>query len=380
MKLLSVVFSASWTYSYPAISSDEEIPPSHSNGIMDLVIPFNSDIAREVFFKNGRRDILSYRRHLNDDPTLNLFCLDGFIHIYRLEPPLLVNTDSHFINTRENILLYLDRTAPLPPTGYRHITYSEAADHFVEMLRAMLGGHVIIEFSSRYEDYQRRPYNPFWILITQEVQNVVSMYFVYTASEDLSELKYALLNTERIPWTSDSEMFVFEVTFERFASVVSEVAKIKGLDLDVKKNYMMWLPEPVDCSPVPEDMYLQRLNLSHVTEVNSNWPHQFPGSEVYLSQQITNNYCLGLFRKSDNKLASSALSFHSGGVFVLYSNPEFRGQGCAEHVVRNLSNELHKEGRIPFATILLENIPSKNLFTKIGFQHFMKICFLLKTK
>ncbi|XP_054265289.1 uncharacterized protein LOC128988106 [Macrosteles quadrilineatus] len=213
------------------------------------------------------------------------------------------------------------------------------------------------------------------------VKNVkYSMYYVYTACEDLSEMKYAFMNTKQIPWTSDSDMFQFEITHERFAPVIFEVAKTKGVDFTIKKWSMLWVPDPIDPSTIPEDVYLQRLNLSHAAEVNNNWPHRFPGSEVYLGQQIFNNYCLGLFRKTDHKLVSSALTFHSGGMYVMYVDPEFRNKGYAEVVLRNLTYDVQQKGRIPFGIVLLDNTPSLKLTAKLKFQYFSTVYSLDRLK
>lgn len=84
----------------------------------------------------------------------------------------------------------------------------------------------------------------------------------------------------------------------------------------------------------------------------------------------------GLFRKSDNKLLSSSMSLHSGGIFILYTHLDHRKKGYAEIIVRNMAQEIRKRGRIPFGTILLENTPSLNLFKKIGFKEFSRVDFI----
>lgn len=78
----------------------------------------------------------------------------------------------------------------------------------------------------------------------------------------------------------------------------------------------------------------------------------------------------GLFKKSDNRLICSALSNYTGGIFVLYSDPEFRGRGFAKIVVQNMVKELRQRGRIPFCTVMLGNSASEKVFSKSGFEAF----------
>lgn len=78
----------------------------------------------------------------------------------------------------------------------------------------------------------------------------------------------------------------------------------------------------------------------------------------------------GLFRRADKKLVCSALSNYTGGIFVLYSDPEFRGRGFAKIVVQHMVKELRRRGRIPFCTVMLGNTASEKVFSKSGFEAF----------
>lgn len=78
----------------------------------------------------------------------------------------------------------------------------------------------------------------------------------------------------------------------------------------------------------------------------------------------------GLFRRADKKLVSSALSNYTGGIFVLYSDPEFRGRGFAKIIVQHMVEELRRRGRIPFCTVMLGNTASEKVFSKSGFEAF----------
>lgn len=82
------------------------------------------------------------------------------------------------------------------------------------------------------------------------------------------------------------------------------------------------------------------------------------------------HFFAGLFRKSDEKMVCSALSNFTGGIFILYSEPEVRGKGYAKLLVQRMIQEIRKRGRIPYCTIIINNEASEKVFSKIGFEVF----------
>lgn len=194
----------------------------------------------------------------------------------------------------------------------------------------------------------------------------LTLFFVYTVSSDLTLLRRALAQTSVIPWSS--HRYAFEVTLPQYTPVVRKVFVEKGLKAVLQHYRLFWLPEEdvVDCTHPPENVYIDRLNRSEAQEVADNWPH-FPGCEQFVAEQVTLSVGLGVFRKSDKKMLSSILSFHSGGVFMLYSRPEARRKGYGEIILRRLVTELRHKGIIPFCTVFSDNIPSLNLIKKVGF-------------
>ncbi|XP_046682461.1 uncharacterized protein LOC124368943 isoform X1 [Homalodisca vitripennis] len=207
----------------------------------------------------------------------------------------------------------------------------------------------------------------------------VSLIYPYTTAADYTEFSKVLSETTRIPWT---EKFMFEVTARRLMPTIQQVSAAKGCDLGTEEGATLFLPPESDIENklLPEDVYLGSLDEHHVAEVNENWPFKYPGSEKFVALQIQNNFGLGLFRKSDNKMLSSSVSFHSGGIFILYSNPNFRSRGYGEVIIREMAKEIRRQGRIPFGNIMTENIVSTKLFNKMGFKEYYKSVYLFPKK
>ncbi|KAG8305212.1 uncharacterized protein LOC124369949 [Homalodisca vitripennis] len=193
---------------------------------------------------------------------------------------------------------------------------------------------------------------------------------VYTASSDLTEMKKALMETHIIPW--GQENFLFEIIDSRFLSVMQEVFATKHGKFEVSSNNMFFYPsdKELHIQPLPEDVYIEKLDESYAAEMDKNWPHRTPGSELVHQHNLRYNFGLGIFRRSDKKLLSSSLSNHTGGVFVLYTDQECRGKGYAAIVVQHMVQECRRRGRIPFCTVIIGNKPSERLFTKLGFERF----------
>ncbi|XP_054285297.1 uncharacterized protein LOC129001864 [Macrosteles quadrilineatus] len=203
-----------------------------------------------------------------------------------------------------------------------------------------------------------------------------TIFHIFTANTDNSDLEEALSKTERIPWFSTS--YVFQATLKRFAPIIRKVAKYKGVNLNGVEEDLLWLPlhKSLLVSEVPEDLELKFLNPIHAELMDKQWKFKFAGSNRYLGIQIANNFGLGLFRKPEAKMLCSAVTYNSGGIFCLFTDPESRGKGYGEIIVRSLAKELHSRQKVPFATVQRENIPSQRVFEKIGFEVFSVMEFI----
>uniref|UniRef100_A0A1B6GCV6 N-acetyltransferase domain-containing protein n=1 Tax=Cuerna arida TaxID=1464854 RepID=A0A1B6GCV6_9HEMI len=200
---------------------------------------------------------------------------------------------------------------------------------------------------------------------------------VYTASSDLTEMKKALMETNLIPW--HQENFIFEIIDNRFLGVMQEVFATKHGKFEISSDNMFLYPpnKELHIQPLPEDVYIENLDESYAAEMDKNWPHRYPGSELVHKNNLRYNFGLGIFRRSDKKLLSSSLSNHTGGVFVLHTDLECRGKGYAAIVVQHMVQECRRRGRIPFCTVIIGNKPSERLFTKLGFEKFTLVDYVI---
>uniref|UniRef100_A0A1B6J9K0 N-acetyltransferase domain-containing protein n=1 Tax=Homalodisca liturata TaxID=320908 RepID=A0A1B6J9K0_9HEMI len=207
----------------------------------------------------------------------------------------------------------------------------------------------------------------------------LSLFFIYTTSNDLTVLKAVLSKTSKIPWRGTG--YIFEVTMDRFTPIIGKAFVAKGLRCIVQHYSLMWLPPSVKVSvpDVPSGTSLRPLTEKHATEVAKNWPY-FPGSEKFLGLEISSYLGLGIFRESDDKLICSALTYHSGGVFMLYTEPEVRRRGYGDIIIRYIVKEIRQRGWTPFCTVFPDNTPSLNLVGRIGFVEFDKADYIFPSQ
>ncbi|KAG8298328.1 hypothetical protein J6590_018741 [Homalodisca vitripennis] len=121
----------------------------------------------------------------------------------------------------------------------------------------------------------------------------INLLYVYTTNPDLTELKKGLMETTIIPWHTHE--YMFEMTPNSELDVIQEVLTAKNVTCDARTNTLFIYPPEKDLkmNPLPEDVYVDKLDVSHAAEVNRNWPHRHTGSELMLTEHILRNFGIG---------------------------------------------------------------------------------------
>nr|XP_022915938.1 uncharacterized protein LOC111425876 [Onthophagus taurus] len=193
------------------------------------------------------------------------------------------------------------------------------------------------------------------------------MFTLDKTGEDL----YSLLNESKCLKTSNKSV-IYGIRNEHLPPIYKS---LKDLEVPIEatfNNYFYYLPKEealkysIEC---PDDVYIDKLNLSHVDLICSLWPHAFPGAEQYLSTYIEMNDGFGVFLKENGRLVSWILQNHWGTLTVLETVPEFKRKGYGSLIVKKMCVEIAKEGINPLCTIITKNKASQSLFLKLGFQY-----------
>lgn len=118
----------------------------------------------------------------------------------------------------------------------------------------------------------------------------------------------------------------------------------------------------------PTDVYIKKLDQSHVDTINSVWPHRYENSEKFISLLIEMNDSFGVFLKSTDELVSWILLSIMGQLGVLQTAEGHKRKGYACLITKYMSKHLALKGYSALGTVIDKNNSSINMFTKIGFK------------
>lgn len=102
---------------------------------------------------------------------------------------------------------------------------------------------------------------------------------------------------------------------------------------------------------------------------NSLWAHRSPTSESFIRSLILINGGYGLFSKLNNTLLSFALINDHFSIGALTTDEHARGKKYGEFIAKLLTLKIAEEMKVP-PTCFIDNpnIPSTNLFNKLGYK------------
>ncbi|KRT79037.1 hypothetical protein AMK59_8424 [Oryctes borbonicus] len=193
--------------------------------------------------------------------------------------------------------------------------------------------------------------------------------FIFTLERDCKTLFESLTRTKTIDYT---KRIIWYAIADRHTSTVVDALK------ELKPSFYQPIPGAfwvierekalqfkIEC---PDDVYIGKLNKSHVPLINCHWPHRFEGSEVYLGAFVELNNCYGVFLKSDDKLVSWVLKNHMGQLGILQTLSEHKRKGYGSLITKVLSKEIAEEGHHPLGTVVRGNVASETMFATLGFR------------
>ncbi len=115
-----------------------------------------------------------------------------------------------------------------------------------------------------------------------------------------------------------------------------------------------------------EVMTLESLTLSDASYVNDNYEYKNSNSLAKIKDAIKNRptSCLRL----DGKIVSFVLLHDDDSMGYMYTLPEYRGNGYAYELAKDIINKTLDSGRLPYIQIVQGNEKSKQLALKLGFE------------
>lgn len=118
----------------------------------------------------------------------------------------------------------------------------------------------------------------------------------------------------------------------------------------------------------PKNFEFKSLSLENVEQINSVWPHRYECSDKFLEYSIKYHISVGLY-DGDKNLVAWCLRYDNGSLAILQVDKKHLKKGFGSLVVKKISKKIAIECDSDLiALILHENLKSKNLFKKLGFE------------
>jgi len=123
----------------------------------------------------------------------------------------------------------------------------------------------------------------------------------------------------------------------------------------------------------PTGIVLKQLTKDNVKTINEIWPHRYPGSERFLGRLIHYNMSLGAFKEDTGEIMAWCLILPIRALGALHVKKEYKRQGLGSLLVRAMSKKFADQNEDTIAPVVVQNIPSRNMFEKIGFKEIDNI-------
>jgi len=139
------------------------------------------------------------------------------------------------------------------------------------------------------------------------------------------------------------------------------------------------------------DVVIRRFRMSDYDRVIELWqqghlPLKPKGrdSREEIERQIQLSNVIFLVAESAGKVIGTVLATHDGRkgwINRLAIDPAFREQGLGQKLIQEAEEELEKDGIMMFAALIEEdNLPSINLFGKLGYEYHPEIKYFTRKK
>lgn len=193
--------------------------------------------------------------------------------------------------------------------------------------------------------------------------------FVVSLEQSSNELRECLEQTKIIKW---HQMPLCVVIHERFRQMMYEVFEKNQLRVrSGNRCSTIWMDREKASHfdyIVPNDVELNKLNVSDYVMINETWPYKYPGSESFIKSLITLNGGFGVYRNGE--LISWIIHVECFGIGLLQTLVQHQGQGYARLLIRALTQLIstkYNEDVILFAS---HGKPKTvDLYLRYGFQH-----------
>ncbi|KAM9477481.1 glycine N-acyltransferase-like [Clarias gariepinus] len=183
-------------------------------------------------------------------------------------------------------------------------------------------------------------------------------------TKDETSLRNMLIRTDIFDW---KQYLCLSVDL-RHMKMVKNVALNQGVrNIRNHMCHQMTLQDPSKLTIERLRSQVSSLNESHVDLVNSNWKFGMGEFSERFTRDIIVNLPSFCVLDAEGRPVSWILTYPSGAMGMLYTQPEHRQKGYAKALVTIMAKKLHLEGYPVYCSVEEDNETSYRLFTSLGF-------------
>ncbi|KAH8262825.1 hypothetical protein KR044_000767 [Drosophila immigrans] len=283
--------------------------------------------------------------------------------------PLDINSHSHSslieISPKNwEILLEIYSSKRTEPNGYNLI------NNFIKWIEKNPG--LDIKCLALDEDWRN---DGTFIMI---VNHGTAQNFIYfnTVSENLDRLIKLLFG-----YTTNARAYYFLYGYgERLKPTIDEYTKVFG-HKQLGTLQTIWYrvsKEVVTTFSIepPPGIRLRPLQTADAFIVNELWPHRADRTVEFVKHLIDHNESIGAC-DSNGQLIAWCLRLPLGSLGMLHVVPSQRRLGLGSLMVRCLSKKIAEHNDEVLASVVPENLPSRDMFEKLGFRQIDNVYWTL---
>ncbi|XP_014221279.1 uncharacterized protein LOC106648714 [Trichogramma pretiosum] len=201
---------------------------------------------------------------------------------------------------------------------------------------------------------------------------------IFSFEETKELLQKSILDLPRVIHWSE---VIFCAVHENLEEVLSESLKQMNILTEFSTVTICHYKTKEDCAQqlveIPPEVYVENLDLKHVKEIHSVWPHRDKKNPElsfnFLYTLVEYNGGLGLFLKDNDRLVAWVLHSEWDGLSMLQTIDDHKKKGYGAAIVRAASKGLATEHNIDTALDVVEdNAAALKLFKSLGYQSLHK--------
>ncbi|CAG7727568.1 unnamed protein product [Allacma fusca] len=193
------------------------------------------------------------------------------------------------------------------------------------------------------------------------------------------EIRTAFSNCEFIDW---SESFMAACIETPVSDMISSISiRDKGNCTEIHPCYVYSMdPEEALQLNIPSGNYeIKSIDTEEGIEfLLKTWKYAMEGSRDYVENCLKRNLSFGVY--INNEIVADVIFDCHGLIGMLYSLPEYRGQGLGQLVMRKAMKESAAHQFVPGSTVEKRNIAARTFMERVGYKVAAEVDYLFYNK